>query len=65
MVKIFGWKVIPIGESQRGYALTAERMEDHPRLGSGPLVRTSPIEVLDLARGYAVTRSGTHYVLEA
>ncbi|MBD04029.1 MAG: hypothetical protein CME24_06755 [Gemmatimonadetes bacterium] len=61
MVTIFGWKIIPFGEDH--YVLTAERMEDHPRLGSGPLLRTSPIEVLDLARGFAVTRSGTHYAL--
>jgi len=60
MVKIFGWKVIPFGED---YVLTAERFEDHPRLGSGPDLRTSPVEVLDLTRGFAVTRSGTHYAL--
>ena len=63
MVTIFGWKIIPFGE---GYVLTAERFENHPRLGSGDgLVRTSPIEVLDLTRGFAVTRSGTHYALAA
>jgi len=60
MVTIFGWKIIPFGED---YVLTAERFEDHPRLGSGPDLRTSPVEVLDLARGFAVTRSGTHYAL--
>ncbi len=64
MVTIFGWKIIPFGEDY--YVLTAERFENHPRLGSGDgLVRTSPIEVLDLTRGFAVTRSGTHYVLAA
>ena len=64
MVKIFGWKIIPFGTSE-DYVLTAERFEDHPRLGSGSDIRTSPIEVLDLARGYAITRSGTHYALVA
>ena len=63
MVTIFGWKIIPFGEDY--YVLTGERVENHPRLGSGPLLRTSPIEVLDLVRGYAVTRSGTHYALAA
>ena len=61
MVTIFGWKITPIPQGH--YVLTADRMENHPRLGSGPLLRTSPIEVLDLTRGYAVTRSGTHYLL--
>tara|TARA_Y100001951_G_C11136711_1_gene181252 strand:+ start:327 stop:533 length:207 start_codon:yes stop_codon:yes gene_type:complete len=65
MVKIFGWKVELI---YGRYHLTADRFEDHPRLGSGGVeepgsFRTSPIEVIDLVRGYAVTRSGTHYEL--
>lgn len=63
MVTIFGWKIIPFGEDEA--VLTAERFENHPRLGSGSDIRTSPIEVLDLARGYAITRSGTHYALVA
>ena len=62
MVTIYGWKVVPFRE---GYALTADRFEDHPRLGSGEHLLTSPVEVLDLARGFAVTRSGTHYALAA
>ena len=61
MVTIFGWKIIPFGKGH--YVLTADRVENHPRLGSGPFYRTSPIEVLDLVRGYAVTHSGTHYLL--
>ena len=63
MVTIFGWKIIPFGEAEA--VLTAARFENHPRLGSGSDIRTSPIEVLDLARGYAITRSGTHYALVA
>ena len=58
---LYGWKIVPFGEDH--YVLTADRCEDHPRLGSGPFARTSAIEVLDLVRGYAVTRSGTHYIL--
>jgi len=60
MVKVFGWKIVPYCG---GYALTADRCENHPRLGSGPLWRTSTLEVVDLRRGYAVTHSGTHYDL--
>ena len=58
---LYGWKIMPLGEDH--YVLTAERCENHPRFGSGPLARSSPIEVLDLTRGYAITRSGTHYLL--
>ena len=63
MVKIFGWQVVPIGEG--AYRLSAERFEGHPRLADGGSLWTSPIEVLDLTRGFAVTRSGTHYELAA
>ena len=65
MVKVFGWKVELIYGRDH---LTADRFEDHPRLGSSGhddegRLTTSPIEVIDLVRGYAVTRSGTHYEL--
>jgi hypothetical protein len=63
MVTIFGWKITQTPSGH--YVLTADRVENHPVLGSGPFCRTSPIEVLDLTRGFAVTRSGTHYVLAA
>tara|TARA_B110001454_G_scaffold72950_1_gene70670 strand:+ start:413 stop:616 length:204 start_codon:yes stop_codon:yes gene_type:complete len=65
MVTIDGWKVELINGR---YHLTADAFSDHPRLGSSGhddegRLTTSPLEVLDLARGYAVTRSGTHYLL--
>ena len=60
MVKVFGWKIIP---AYGGYALIADRFVNHPRLGSGPSIRTSLLEVVNLREGFAVTRSGTHYDL--
>ena len=64
-VKLFGAELLDIagtGKPSR-WVLTADRMEGHPRLGSGPNVRTSQVkEVWDFDGAiFARTESGTLY----
>ena len=64
---LYGWKIVPSGYTEEGvdtYILTADSFENHPLLGDGGEgFRSGWIRLIDLERGFAITKSGTRYAL--
>ena len=66
---LYGWKLIPSGHKREpfdegeAYVLTAREFTGHPLLGDGEDFRSGWVEIVDLERGFAITKSGTRYSL--
>ena len=66
---LYGWKIEASGHKRgpgdegEAYVLTAREFTGHPALGDGMDFRSGWIEIIDLERGFAITKSGTRYAL--